>query len=134
MIHIVCGLIGSGKSTYALKQKGIITECQDGELPISKDEQILKTLEAYDQGRDVWHVTCFPTWKELDAFRYLEKEFVWINTSPRQAMSNILSRKRKRDLDNLKETRLANEDIYDKYMTSGIPFRVVDLFETGERW
>ena len=131
MIHIVCGLIGAGKSTYAAKQKGIVTECETG----TKAEQIAKTIKAYEEGCDVWHVTTYPSMEEIAAFEsYEDVEYIWINTTIGQAYWNILERTRARDLIGLNDTRKKNEYILQKYCTSKIRFRIVEIFKSTERW
>lgn len=131
MIHIVCGLIGAGKSTFASKQDGIVTECEQG----TKKEQISRTIEAHDAGSDVWHVTTYPTMEEIAAFSgYGDVEYIWINTTIRQAYWNILERSRARDLIGLDDTRCKNEIILQKYCNSKIRFRIVDIYQSMERW
>lgn len=131
MIHIVCGLIGAGKSTFSQKQKGIVTECEHG----TKAEQIARTIKAYDAGSEVWHITTYPSMEEVAAFAsYDDVEYIWINTTIRQAYWNILERSRARDIVGLDETRRKNEVILQKYCNSKIRFRIVDVYQSTERW
>lgn len=131
MIHVVCGLIGAGKSTFASKQKGIVIECEHD----TKTEQIARTIKAHNDGSEVWHVTTYPTMEEVAAFAsYDDLEYVWINTTIRQAYWNILERSRARDLIGLDDTRRKNEIILQKYCSSKIRFRIVEIFKSTERW
>lgn len=53
MIHIVCGMIGAGKSTYCEGKQGAVT---DLDFMTSKEEQIEETLLlAKKQHRSVAH-------------------------------------------------------------------------------
>lgn len=136
MIHVVCGLIGAGKSTFCEGQSGIVIDFRDDENSeaLNKDDQIRRTLEAHSDGSDVWHVTCYPTAAELRAFKEVETEYIWINTTAAQALKNIKKRGRKRDILNYSETLRRQDEILASYLSSEIRFRVIDIFETDERW
>ena len=131
MLHIVCGMIGAGKSTYC-KDKDIVSDLE-GDIT-RKSEQIEVTLRMLDEHLNVWHITTYPCGIEEEAFKECEKEYIWINTSFSQCKSNILERKRKRDINALTDTLAKNREILEKYKYSTIPFKVVDVFEAGEKW
>ena len=136
MIHVVCGLIGAGKSTFCEGKSGIVIDFRDDENSeaLNKEDQIRLTLEAHAAGSDVWHVTCYPTAAEIQAFSDVDKEYIWINTTAAQALKNIRKRGRKRDILNYSDTLKRQNEILASYLSSEIRFRVIDIFETDERW
>lgn len=125
-IIFVCGLIGAGKTTWAKKQGKNVTDLDDFPEGSTKSDQIRLTKRLLKKG-SVFHITCFPTSTELTAFDSTPKEFVLINTSPRQAKKNILIRGRIRDMKNLGSVFLANKEYWKKIETSEIPFRKVKV-------
>lgn len=131
MITCVCGLIGSGKSTWCEKQEGIVS---DFDLIGNKEMQLYFTLNEFGKGNHVYHITCFPTLREQEAFEKLNVEYVWINTSFCQSRRNIFTRRRKRDMENIEDVLNANANIMDKYITSHIDFRIINVFEDTEKW
>lgn len=131
MIICVCGMIGSGKTEYARRQKGIISDFDEIG---TKEGQIKYTLNMDQKSEKVYHTTCFPTKEEREAFGDREVKYVWINTGISQCRENILKRNRKRDVENIAETLAKNKEIYRKYEYSCIPFEVMNIFETGEKW
>lgn len=131
MITCVCGLIGSGKSTFSKKCKVLVSELDEIG---NKEKQIKFTLKNDKDGVDVYHVTCYPTSQEIEAFASRDVEYVWINTNQAQAMRNILCRGRERDVRDIKETKEKNREIAEKYRHSNIQFQVINIFDSGERW
>lgn len=135
MIYVICGLIGAGKTTYAKQQAkndDVITDIDiDG---TSKDEQLEQTMMYYQKGLNVYHVTCYPTTDEQEAFRWTDVVYVWINTTLAQARDNIINRARTRDIDNLRATLEKNDMLLNKYANSRIRFKTVELFPSDERW
>lgn len=135
MIYVICGLIGAGKTTYAYQQahdNDIVTDIDvDG---TSKDEQLERTMNSYQNGLNVYHVTCYPTDDEQSAFGWADVEYIWINTSPEQAKINIISRGRSRDVKNLKDTLRKNSRLLSRYAYSKLDFKIVDVFDTTEQW
>ena len=131
MVFCVCGLIGAGKTTFAKQQAGIISDYDEIG---SKEEQLKFTLKNAKNGENVYHTTCFPTEKELEAFKNIQTEYIWINTTKRKALENIRNRERKRDIENIKQANEKNSEIIQKYLASSINFVVIDVFESGERW
>lgn len=131
MIVCVCGMIGAGKTTYCYKQNGIVSDFDEiGD----KDEQIKNTLINAKKYDFVYHITCFPTQKELEAFGKYEVKYIWINTTFEKCKRNILKRNRKRDVKMLQETINKNREIREKYIKSRIKFEVVDVYDSDERW
>ena len=138
MIYVVCGLIGAGKSTYSSQRFQIISDTDEKvsrkEL---KTEQILNTKRIHEAGRDVAHITCYPTPEELAFFGTVPPEkisWIWIDTSEAQARKNILQRNRPRDVMNLPETLAKNHELAMRFWQSDIPFQTVTVFDDGERW
>lgn len=131
MIICVCGMIGAGKSTYCKIIGGLISDFDEIG---NKNEQIEMTLENNKKLEKVYHITTFPTFKEIQAFENLEVEYVWINTTFAKCRDNILKRKRKRDLTDIRATLEKNREILRKYQCSQMKFRVVNIYETDERW
>ena len=131
VISVVCGLIGAGKSTYSEEQGGIIS---DFDLIGDKDAQLMFTLSEHKKGGHVYHITCFPTAKEMETFEKLNVEYIWINTSFAKSMKNIFARHRERDMKDIEEVKSANANIFDKYVASRIDFKIIDVFEDNERW
>lgn len=134
MIYIVCGLIGAGKSTWAYERKGIVTECEPETG--TKADQIRLTLDIAktNPGTNVYHLTTFPTAEELQMMVGRDSRLIWIGTSPAQAMENVIARQRPRDMADLAGVRKKNAQLYDMYCESRLPFHVIELFETDERW
>lgn len=131
MIHIVCGMIGAGKSTFC-KGKVAVSDFY-GEVTC-KTEQVNRTFELMKAHSHVWHITTYPCRLEEEAFKNCEKEYIWINTSFSQCKENILKRKRERDLKNFHETMIRNKEIQILYLRSKIQFKVVNVFEEEEKW
>ena len=131
MITCVCGMIGSGKSTWSEKQDGIIS---DFDLIGNKELQLQFTLNEHRKGNHVYHITCFTTIREQEAFENLSVEYVWINTSFCQSRRNIFKRRRKRDIEDIEDVMSANANIMDKYIASRIDFKIINVFEDTEKW
>lgn len=126
-VIFVCGLIGSGKTTWARRHGKQITDLDDFPKWSTKQDQIKRTKQLLKSG-PVYHITCYPTGEELRSFKACAKEFVLIATSRNQAKTNILIRARKRDLDNLGGVLKANESYWKLYRSSKLPFRTEAVF------
>lgn len=105
MIHIICGLIGAGKTTYAKSHYQYVTDFDE---LLSKEKQIAETLRLHNEGKTVAHITCFPTRLEQMAFYKQEPKMIWISTSLEQSMENVEARGRTRDMVNLQNVLEAN--------------------------
>lgn len=131
MIVCVCGMIGAGKTTWCKEQAGVVSDFDDiGDKRI----QLQFTLKKHEAGEKVYHITCFPTREEREAFDKENVKYVWINTSFVQCRKNIFSRNRSRDIENIESVLNANENIMEKYFYSDLKFEVVDVFESEEKW
>lgn len=91
-------------------------------------------MKKHEAGEKVYHITCFPTREEREAFDKENVKYVWINTSFVQCRKNIFSRNRSRDIENIESVLNANENIMEKYFYSDLKFEVVDVFESEEKW
>ena len=132
MLIILCGLIGSGKTTYAVENYKHFTDLDYMPPYSSKTDQIkltLSLLERLDEHDAVCHITCYPTQEEIDAFRHINnKRFLWINASLNQAMENIMTRKRLRDMQNLKRVYDRNRQYLRAFSYSPINFTSVNVY------
>lgn len=100
----------------------------------SKDKQLEQTMMYNQKGLNVYHVTCYPTADEQEAFRWADVEYIWINTTLSQARENIINRARIRDIDNLKATLEKNDMLLNKFSYSKIRFKIVEVFPSNEKW
>lgn len=125
-LYVVCGLIGSGKTTYAKSLQG---ELVDYDYIGSKIKQVKRALELINQGKDVAYVTCLPTRYELvHLLRVLEKDlitYIWINTPEEICHDNIISRGRQRDIDNLEKVLSTNQNLLARKEMSSVPWEYV---------
>ena len=131
MIHIVCGLIGAGKSTFVKSKLAKYTDQDDiGD----KQKQIQETINIASRNFDVYHITLFPTEEEIRLLGIYEHEFIWINTTFDMCRKNIIKRNRDRDVNNFPKTLIKNREILSKYLKLNIMFKIIDIFQTNERW
>lgn len=125
-VVFVCGLIGAGKTTWAKKQHGFVTDLDEFPQYSTKKDQIRQTKHLLRRG-DVFHITCFPTKEELDSFKRSDCDFVYIATDPMQCKTNILIRNRKRDMEDLPRVFKANSEFKRKFELTELPFRKVKV-------
>lgn len=114
-VIFLCGLIGSGKTTYAINNFKVFTDLDYLPQYSRKVDQInwtKKLLKKYDE---VCHITCYPTSEEIESFKNCRKKYLLINPNLKQAKSNILIRSRTRDMENLKGVFDANDEYLKKY-------------------
>jgi len=127
-IIFVCGFIGSGKTTYANKHYKTVTDLDFMPEFSKKKDQINLTLKLLKYNDKVCHITCFPTDEELQAFKNYDVDFILIDTSLKQAKTNILIRNRDRDIANLNNVLIANQKYKSKFKDSNIPWRKIRVF------
>lgn len=112
-VYIICGLIGSGKTTYAKQMAG--AELVDYDYIGSKVKQVKTALDLFNRGKNVAYVTCLPTKYEvthlLNAINPENITYVWMNTSEEDCQKNIVSRNRQRDMNNLEKVLSKNHDL-----------------------
>lgn len=144
MINVVCGLSGAGKTTYVLNHKKsneVIIDMdylQDSLLKydnsaLIKDLQIQIAQFFISRNIDIWYITCFPNFDEFELFKN-RSNFIWINTNLKKSLENIYKRNRKGDIEDIENIKKYNLNVLQRYRVSNIYFKVVDIFETDERW
>jgi len=134
VIHVICGLMGSGKSTYARKHYKYIVEFEDFGR---KDKQLQKAKALHDKGKKVAYITCYPTTTEMEYFKSLPDSSVrWllIDTDLKQCRRNIIRRGRKSDVDVLKTRFEKNHKLLSLIARTSISFERIRVFETEEKW
>lgn len=146
MVKVICGLIGSGKTTYAINNKkendilldwDLLLESLKTDNPIwVKEAQDLLLQFFYNKGYDLWYITTKLGSNELDILSQMKDvEFIWINTTKQQCIENIKKRNRNFEVEHLEELKKANDNIYNNYYrNSNIKYKVIDVFDNGERW
>ncbi len=144
MINVVCGFSGAGKTTYVLnhkKKEDVLIDLDYLKESLSKfdNSSIIKDLQIkiaeffLSRDVDIWYVTCFPNFEELELFEN-RATFIWINTSLSKSLENICKRNRNGDLSNIKNIKHYNENVAKRYYSSNIHFKAIDVFESDERW
>ena len=130
MIHVICGMIGAGKSTYAKKHYEHVLEFESFG---SKDLQILAAKKLHKQGNTVAYITCYPNMAERLFFDSLKADDV-------QCAENIIKRGRAHDHQTITSGFEPNRRYEEQYKNSDIPFERINVFElnqsnaTEERW
>lgn len=114
-VIFLCGLIGSGKTTYAIKNFKVFTDLDYLPQYSRKVDQINWTKKLLKKHDEVCHITCYPTLEEIESFKKYRKRYLLINPNLKQAKSNILIRSRTRDMENLKGVFDANNEYFKKY-------------------
>lgn len=112
-LYLICGLIGSGKTTYARQMSGF--ELVDYDYIGSKVKQVKLTLDLLNRGKNVAYVTCLPTKYEtshlLSVVNPENITYVWMNTPEPQCQVNIINRGRQRDIKNLEKILSLNREL-----------------------
>lgn len=128
-INIICGLIGSGKTTWCKSQNIPFTDLDYLPNYATKKEQISLTKKVLRENSEVNHITTFPTEEEMKAFENYNTSFYWIDTDLERCKLNILVRNRKRDMDNLKYVYDKNEELLQKAINSEIIFKAITVIK-----
>ena len=132
MLVVICGMVGSGKSTFA---KENFKHVLDFDRIKSKDKQIQKAKDLLSEGKVTAYITCYPTVQESIFFESVgDISYIWINTTLDQCMTNVLARGRKRDMEDLGQIREKNKGLQSRLTVSSIPFEFIEVFETNEKW
>ena len=126
---ILCGLIGSGKTTYANKIYKVVTDLDYMSPDSRKIDQIMLTLDLLKTNDTVCHITCYPTELEDLAFKGLKPKMIFIDTSINQCKINILTRNRERDMNNLNGVLSANVKYDNKVQLNRHRFEFINVFE-----
>lgn len=127
-VVFLCGLIGSGKSSYAVSHFRNITDIDDMHQYATKQQQISWTKQLLGINPCVCHITCYPTPQELGAFNEYQKRFLLITTSIEQCKTNILIRNRPRDMDNIPKVFKANQQYLKKFKKTQLQFERISIF------
>ena len=127
-VIFLCGLIGSGKTPFALKHCLYFTDLDLIPGFSTKSYQLQQTRILLNQHGNVCHITTYPTKQELEELAEYNQRFLLLDTSQSQRKTNILIRNRKRDIDNLPNVLLANQNLQEKYLNSNTPFESVKVF------
>lgn len=112
MLAIICGGIGSGKTTFAYNQFQYVTDFDEIG---SKRKQIKATLDLLRQGKTVAHITTFPSRYEIE--NLIQKvdprliQYYWLDTTIEQCLENVRARGRARDLQRLDEILKINTEL-----------------------
>ena len=134
MIHVICGVMGAGKSTYARKHYKHVIEFEDCG---TKARQIRKARTLHEKGKLVAYITCYPTRMEREFFDSLpdtEVRWLMIDTDLERCRKNIIKRGRKSDADVLETRFKKNHKLLSQIVRTDIPFEHVKIFATEERW
>ena len=126
-IVFVCGLIGSGETTYLRKQQAIFTDLDLMNDLARKIDQINYTKSLLKKYKKVYHITTYPTEEELEAFKKYKNTFLWIDADVEQCKTNILIRNRKRDIENLPNVYETNKNLMRKFKESILPLKKIKV-------
>lgn len=117
---MVCGLIGSGKSTYCRKMGGAYTDLD--EIPSHrKADQIQQTEALIERDGECMHITCWPTlaeWELIATYEHIE--MVWIDTPEDVCLQRVRARGRARDMLDLEGVRKANRRYLKEFQQSDV--------------
>lgn len=133
LVVFLCGLIGSGKTTYALSHFRNFTDLDYMNNYARKQDQINWTKRLLEKNAEVCHITTYPSTKEIEAFADVRQEFVLIDTDINQCKTNILIRNRMRDMQNITNVFKANIRYKELFQASDLPFTKINLFIKSEK-
>lgn len=147
MVKVICGLIGSGKTTYAINNKKSNDILLDWDLLVDalKTDNPIFVKEIQDvllkffiqKGFDIWYITTKLGSKELEILEQInDVEYIWINTTKQQCLENIKIRNRNNEIEHIENLKKINEAIYQNYYinTANINYKIINVFDNGERW
>lgn len=147
MVSVICGMIGSGKTTYAINNKknndilldwDILVEALKTDNPVFVKEVQDILLKFFNQkGFDIWYITTKLGSKELEILEQInDVEYIWINTTKQQCLENIKIRNRNKEAQEIENLKKINETIYQNYYinTANINYKIINVFDNGERW
>lgn len=146
MVKVICGMIGSGKTTYALNNKNkndilldwdFLVEALNTDNPILvKEVQDILLKYFYQKGFNIWYITTKLGSNELEILEQIKDvEYIWINTTKQQCAENIIKRNRNDETKYIEQLRKRNDEIYNYYYNeSKIKYKIVDIFDNKERW
>ncbi len=147
MIKVICGMIGSGKTTYAIENKKSDDVLLDFDILKEtfkiNNPKLIKELQDdlliyfSKKGYSIWYVTTFIGSKEYELLEKIGNiEFIWINTTENQCIKNIIKRNRSNELKELDNLIAKNKKIYNNYYinSNNIKYNIIETFNSDERW
>ena len=127
-LFLICGLIGSGKTTYAKNNFSLYTDLDDMHDYATKEQQIKWTKDLLSRSGVVAHITTYPSDIELEMTKMYDTIFVLIDSSINQCKTNILIRSRPRDMTNLTNVFNANKEYQAKIDASELDWKRINIF------
>lgn len=127
-VVFLCGLIGSGKSTYAVNNFKAFTDLDLIKGYSTKQMQIDWTKRLLETNDTVCHITSFPSELEEIEFEGINKVYYWMDTTLEQSVTNILIRNRKRDIENFGSVILANKKYIEMFYKSSYHWVKIYVF------
>ena len=146
MIKIICGMLGSGKTTFAKENKKPRDILLDWDLlreAFQTDDFVyIKQIQDYllqfynDKGYDVWYITTYLGSNEKEMLKNIKDvEYFWINTTRTQCLENIKKRNRSEETKHLENIKNVNRRIQEQYTNENeINYTVINVFNDNERW
>ena len=128
-IVLLCGLIGSGKTTYAQNNFKCFTDLDMMPRGSTKKDQVALSINLLKTDDVVCHISCFPTEMEISVLKEYNIEYLWIDSTISQCQENIIRRKRQRDMENLAKVFYENEILYNRMLTTVIPFKKINVWK-----
>ena len=126
MIICLCGLIGSGKTFFALENMQDDDELIDFDKIIKEfdvcDNAIAKQItldlleEAIQSDTTTWFVTAIPTKDEQALLDKAEVKYLWLYSDIPKSMRNIRHRNRFKDIENIDGIYLKNVRLQEQSM------------------
>ena len=126
MIICLCGLIGSGKTFFALENMQDDDELIDFDKIIKEfdvcDNAIAKQItldlleEAIQSDTTTWFVTAIPTKDEQALLDKTEVKYLWLYSDIPKTMRNIRRRNRFKDIENIDGIYLKNVRLQEQSM------------------
>lgn len=147
MVKVICGMIGSGKTTYAINNKrqndilldwDLLTEAlkTDNTVWIKQVQDTLLKF-FYEKEFNIWYITTKIGSRELELLKQMKDvEYIWINTTKQQCIENIKARNRNDEVKHIENLRQRNKEIYNNYYINlqRINYKIINVFDSNERW